>query len=94
MKELNEAFNGYLNVFKTLETDEKRNEILTSIKEIIVIFEQLAKIDNIELEYLQNNEIIDIKSKDFTEDDFLEAELVYIETAKNIIGQYLEKKGV
>lgn len=91
MDELNQAFNEYVLEFKKLNTLEKRDEVLKSIKELIAIFEKLAEVDNISLEYLKNNEILDIKSSD-TEDDFLEAEIVYIENAKNLIGQYLDKK--
>ena len=90
MEETNKVFNEYIDEFKKLTTMEKREEILNSIKELIAVMEQFAKIDNISLEYLKNREILDIKKSD-TEDDFLEAEIVYIENAKNLIGQYLDK---
>ena len=91
MEELNRAFNEYINEFKNLTTIEKRNEVLNSIKEMIVIFEKLAEIDNIKLEYLKTNEILEYQKSE-NEDEFLEAELIYIENAKNLIGQYLDKK--
>ncbi len=91
MSEINETFNDYILEFKKLTTIEKREEILNSIKELIVIFEQMAKMDNISLSYLKSQEILDIK-KSNTEDDYLEALLVYLENAKNLIGQYLDKK--
>lgn len=91
MEELNRAFNEYINEFKNLTTKEKRNEVLNSIKEMIVIFEKLAEIDNIKLEYLKTNEILEYQKSE-NEDEFLEAELIYIENAKNLIGQYLDKK--
>lgn len=91
MSDINETFNDYILEFKKLTTIEKREEILNSIKELIVIFEQMAKMDNICLSYLKSQEILDIK-KSNTEDDYLEALLVYLENAKNLIGQYLDKK--
>lgn len=91
MNDLNQAFNNYVEEFKKLTTEEKREEILKSIKELIAIFEKLATLDNISFEYLKNKEILDIKVSN-SEDDFLEAEIVYIENAKNLIGQYLDKK--
>lgn len=91
MSEINETFNDYILEFKKLTTIEKREEILNSIKELIVIFEQMAKMDNISLSYLKSQEILDIK-KSNTEDDYLEALIVYLENAKNLIGQYLDKK--
>ena len=92
MDELNEVFNDYIIEFKKLSTLEKRDEIILSIKELIAAFNQLAIIDNINLDYLKNNEINDLKKDVVSEDDFLEAELVYLEVAKNLIGQYLDAK--
>lgn len=92
MEELNKAFNEYMNEFKKLNTNDKRREIVTSIKELIVAFDKLAQADNIELHYLRSSEVNDLKKENVTEDDFLEAELVYIEVAKNMIGEYLEYK--
>lgn len=94
MEELNALFNDYMNEFKKKDTKEKRNEIINNIKEIIVAFEQLALQDNIKLHFLKNNEINDLNKQFVSEDDFLEAELVYLEVAKNIIGQYLDEKNI
>ena len=92
MEELNKLFEEYMENVKKLPTNKKRIEVINSIKELIAIFEGLATIDNISLEYLKNREINDLNKEQVTEDDFLEAELVYIEIAKNIIGQYLIQK--
>ena len=89
MEELNISFQKYMDEFKKISTIEKRNEIIGSIKELIAIFEQIAKKDNIELHYIKNNEIKDLKQDQVSEDDFLEAELVYLEVAKNMIGEYI-----
>lgn len=93
MDETKEAFNEYMEEFKKISIQEKRDEIMKAIKELIVIFQGFANMDNINLEFLKSKEILDIDKSD-TEDDFLEAELVYIENAKNIIGQYLDKKNI
>ncbi len=92
MEEVNQAFKEYMEVYKTLSIPEKRDEIINSTKELIVVFEQLAQQDHIPLEFLKSREINDLEGKNTSEDDFLEAELVYLEVAKNIIGQYLEQK--
>ena len=93
MEEKQEIFNSYMEEFKKLSIQEKRDEIMKAIKELIAIFQSFANMDNINLEFLKSKEILDIDKSD-TEDDFLEAELVYIENAKNIIGQYLDKKNI
>lgn len=91
MDELNKSFDEYIIEFKKLTTLEKREEVLSSIKDLIAIFEGLASMDKINLNYLKSKEILDIKTS-HTEDDFLEAIIVYLENAKNLIGQYLDKK--
>ncbi len=92
MEELNQAFKDYIEAYKELDIPAKRKEIIDATKELIVVFEQLAAKDQIPLEYLRSREINDINGAETTEDDFLEAELVYLEVAKNMIGQYLDKK--
>ena len=94
MDELNIAFDKYIETFKELTINEKREELVRSIKELIAGFEKIAIIDNIELHYLKNREINDLKGENVSEDDFLEGTLVYIEVAKNLIGEYLAKKNM
>ena len=94
MEELNKSFQEYMEEFKLLDVEEKRSEIIDSIKELIAVFDKLAENDNIELHYLKNREINDLKNKVVSEDDFLEAELVYLEVAKNLIGEYLVRKNI
>lgn len=94
MEELNKSFEEYMEEFKQLDIKNKRNEIINSIKELIAVFDKIAMDDNIELHYLKNKEINDLKNKVVSEDDFLEAELVYLEVAKNLIGEYLLRKNM
>lgn len=90
MEELDNLFQEYMNEFKKLNIIQKRSEVLNSIKELIAAIEKFAEVDRVSLEYLKSGEILDISKSD-TEDDFLEAEIVYIENAKNLIGQYLDQ---
>lgn len=94
MEELNLAFNNYIEEVKKLDTTGKRNELINSIKQLIAIFEYLAEYDRIELHFLKNREILDLSNNPTSEDDFIEAALVYLEVAKNMIGEYLEKKNI
>lgn len=88
------AFNDYINEYKKLNLLEKREEYITALKELIVLFEGFASIDNIKLEYLKNNEVLDLNKANVSEDDFLEAAMVYLEVSKDIIGQYLTAKNI
>lgn len=94
MDELNLAFNNYIEEVKKLDTTEKRNELIYSIKQLIAVFESMAEDDRIELHFLKNREILDLSNNPVSEDDFIEAALVYLEVAKNMIGEYLEKKNI
>ena len=91
MDGVQEAFDALVTAFKELPTAAKREELINSTKELIVVIEQLSEQEGIKLEYLKSGEVLDIKTSD-KEDDFLEAEFVYIENAKNLVGQYLDKK--
>lgn len=92
MDELNLAFNEYIEEVKKLDTVAKRDELINSIKQLIAVFETLAEDEKIEINFLKNREILDLKSENVSEDDFIEATLVYVEVAKNIIGEYLLKR--
>lgn len=82
----------YIEEYKKLDIKSKKEEFITSLKELLIIFDGLAEVDNIKLEYLKNNEILDLQSDDVSDDDFLEAAMVYLEISKDIIGQYISKK--
>lgn len=92
MQDLEKAFYGYIEEFKKLSTQEKRNELLNSIKEIVVAYLALAEQDGIKLNTLRSNEILDLDSGKESEDDFLEAAIAYVEISKNLMGEYLNIK--
>jgi len=92
MEEKNRVFKEYIEAFKELDTDRKREEFIKLLKDFIVIFDSLAQQDNIKIEYMHSNEILDLQKENLSEADFIEASVVYLEIAKDIIGQYLMQK--
>lgn len=90
MDQLNLEFNNYVNEFKKLDTNSKMEEIVVAIKELISFIDFLAESQKIELKYLKSNELLDLKKENVTQDDYLEAILVYVEVVKNLIAQYLD----
>ena len=90
--EKNIAFNEYINEFKQLDIDSKRDEFINSLKEFLAVISVLASNEGLETTFLKNNEILDLQKEYVSEDDFLEAAMVYLENIKNIIGEFLEKK--
>ena len=91
MDELNNSFNRYLEAFKRMRISDKRQDIINAINEITASFVSLAEDANINIEYIKSKEITELNNGYESEDDYLEALLVYIENAKNVLGQYLFK---
>lgn len=91
MDELNNSFKEYLDAFKQMTIPDKRQGIIRAINEITAIFETLASESNIQVSYLKSREILELKEGQESEDDYLEALLVYIENAKSVLGEYLAK---
>ena len=92
MDEINNAFNNYMNEVKKLDTNGKRKELCYSWMSWGKSIIELANHDGINLHYLQNKEVNDLFNQDLSEDDYLEAMLVYFEMIKNMIGEYLLSK--
>lgn len=86
------SFKEYVDEFKKLEIKDKRMEIIESVKEITALVDSLAQRENKSLEFLKSKEITELNKGEESEADFLEALLVYVENAKNLLGQYLDDK--
>ena len=91
MSEVELAFKEYVEAFKQMETSDKRKEIIHNINEITAMFDMVAEKSNIQVSYLKSNEICELKDGNESEDDYLEALLVYIENAKSVLGECLTK---
>ena len=92
MNEKQEVFNDYINKLKKMNLNSKKFELFESLKEFVSILESLSKTENIELNYLNTKEIEDLYKENSSEDDFVEAILVYVEIIKDLVGQYLIQK--
>lgn len=92
MEERNVVFKEYIESFKNLHDDDKKDVLVESVKELIAIFDQFSKNNNISLEYMHSKEILDLNKENVSDSDFLEAIFVYLEVSKDLIGQYLIKQ--
>ena len=92
MEDASTLFTEYMDAFKELDISEKRIEIINSIKEVSALLVKLANDDVISLKCLNSKEILNFKNGRETEEEFLEALLVYIENFKEMLGQYLLNK--
>lgn len=92
MEDANTLFSEYMEAFKELDISEKRVEIINSIKEISALMVKLANDEGMNLKYLNSKDILNFKNGNETEDEYLEALIVYIENFKEMLGQFLTNK--
>ena len=92
MNQLDQAFDNYMQEVKKLDINGKRKELYDSLMNLGNTIVELAKNDGVELHYLKNREIEDLFNQNLSEDDYLEAMLVYFEMIKNMVGEYLLSK--
>jgi len=90
--ELNQAFYEYMEEFKKLDINDKKVEIINSLKETNALIDYLAEREQKQLQHIKSKEIAELNNGLENENDFLEALLVYSENAKNLLGQYLNDK--
>lgn len=87
---MKDAFNEYVELFKTLPLAVKKEETIKEMKTLIALLSKLKLDLKIEDNLLLNREVLDIQKSDATEDDFVEAVFVYINTIKESLADYLE----
>ena len=78
-------FNSFIEEYKDNTLMYKQQTIISELKELIAIFENLCSISNIEHELLINREILDINKEGYTQDDFAEAVVVLVSSIQNSI---------
>lgn len=82
-------FNDNVNAFKKLRLEDKESIVENELKEIISLFEIVAKQSDFKILY--NREILDTVGN-HTEDDFVESVYVYIQSIKEILADYINMK--
>ena len=87
----NITFDDYIECYKKLSIDEKRSKIIEEFKDLIVVSEKICSDMGIQHDLLINKEILDLKNNPLSEDDYLEALFVYVNTLKNSTGTYFDK---
>lgn len=71
---MKEIYNDYIEKYKQLTYNEKREEILEKIRDMIEVLGNFTNIND----DLINREIIDLKQNTINEDDYLEGLFVYL----------------
>ena len=82
-------FEELIEDYKLLSIADKRQEILSELKMLIVIFEQMCIERGLEYRKIHSKEILDVADGSESEDDYLEAAFVYVEYLKEVLGGLL-----
>lgn len=85
---MNENFEEYISFFKEQTLKEKQSIIYEQLQLLAGLTNNLCKELNIPNDILINKELLDLKKDNYTEDDFAEAIIVFINSIQNSICDY------
>ena len=85
-----EAFGGLLEYYKKLPLNEKRNEIIDELEDLISKYSDICSKFGVMPNMALNKEILNVKRKDIKEEEFLHAIYAYINTLEDISSQFIE----
>lgn len=83
-----EDFNEYMKFFKEQPLKEKQSIIYEQLQMLAGFTNNLCKELEVPNEVIINRELIDLKKDNYTEDDFAEAIIVFINSIQNSICDY------
>ena len=86
-----EAFASLIEYYKLLPIQNKRNEIINEIEDIISNYSKMCTKLNLIPNMTLNKEMLNINREDLTEEEFLHALFAYINTLGDISGQFINK---
>lgn len=85
---MNENFDEYMNFFKEQPLKEKQKIIYEQLQMLTGLTNNMCKELEIPNEPILNKELLDLNKDDYTEDDFAEAIIVFINSIQNSICDY------
>ena len=88
---MQEDFNKYMLSFKSRSLKDKQNIVIEQLKMLAILTNSMCKELNVDNEMLLNKEITDLNKYNYTEDDFAEALIVYINSIQNSLCDYCNK---
>lgn len=85
-----EDFDNLVSDFVLLDTKEKADLIISSMKEDIAIFKQISELNNLHFDVVFNREIVDVTKENPSVDDYYEAIFVYLKMMEDVSGKLLD----
>lgn len=89
MEEKQKVFTAFMDEFVKLDISQKNSEIVEKQKLILAFLIKFATEHGINFEFLKSKEISDIEGNNGTNDDYLEAMMVYTQNIEELIGKIL-----
>ena len=86
-----EAFSGLMEYYKLLPIQNKRNEIVSILEELISYYSKICTRFGVMPDMALNKEILNIKRDNLTEDEFLHAIFAYLNTLQDISAQFIDR---
>lgn len=86
-----EVFSAFMNEFLKLDTYQKNEEIIEKQKIILAFLVGFATKHGIEFNLFKNKEINIINEENISNDDYLEAMMVYLQNIEELVGLILKK---
>ena len=86
-----EAFSGLMEYYKLLPTQNKRDEIISTLEELISNYTKICSKFGVMPDMALNKEILNIKRDDLKEEEFLHAIFAYLNTLQDISAQFIDR---
>ena len=88
--ENNEYFNEYIEKYKNLSLEEKKENVEKEFQELLTVMDALCKRHGKNPKILYNREIEDLKKSYAPQDDFVEAMFVYVHSVKELFASLMD----
>lgn len=85
---INEEFDKYMERFKTKSLKEKQSIALNQAKMLVGLVKQMCESKGIKSDIFLNRELIDTNLDNYTDDDYIESLIVYINSIQNMLCDY------
>lgn len=86
-----ESFNNYVAAFKLLPLQEKKVRVVSEFQKLLTFIEKAKQDLNVQSGVLYNKEVLDLNSNQVSDDDFVEAMLVYVHSIQEALGGYFNE---
>ncbi len=89
--ERDKNFDAFLGEYKDLPTQEKQNRIINELKELIGVAAHLCEGYKLEPKVYLSKEAHGAPDGDYKGDEFVESVYAYLQSYKELFGQFLEQ---